>query len=629
MHILDSSLGESIRLRIEEHARQFVDRAPCGYLVTDDAGRLLLTNDVLLNWLGYTAQEFPKDYSLTDLLNKGNQIYYETQFAPLLHLQGEVSEISVDLARKDGSALPVLLSAFRHPEDDPSIQSIVVVNFSDRKRYERELMKARQNAEASDQAKSMFLSTISHEVLTPLNAIIGTADLLSITKLDAHQQRLQGILLHSGNHLLSLFRNLLVVAKTGLGELEVTPNPFFPRRMVEAIVDSFRYGGPDGDVTYFSLIEEAVPRVVEGDESLISQVLTNLIGNATKFSRGGRVEVTVQVLERQDSEYALRFTVEDDGIGISEENRANLFEPFTQGTTDTHQEFGGSGLGLSICQRILQAMDSEVQLESTLGKGSRFWFDLTLPESEAPEDDTVTVGELPEIGMGRVLIVEDNRTNAFLVARYFRRWKVSFDLAGDGQEALDRVKARDYDLVLMDLKMPIMDGYTAAKKIRELPSPKADVPIIAFSASARMAMTERMRDAHIDEFTLKPFDPRKLHAVVLRFLAPSPMNFTELRDAMDHDAEDLASFSSILRRELEVAADELETAFEQRDVQRIADLKHKLKTSLQLLEADTVKQDLQQTVDDLRADRPIDEGIGTVIIEELRQLSRRLARERW
>ncbi|NJB86585.1 PAS domain S-box-containing protein [Lewinella marina] len=632
MHFLNPSLSAETSRTIEDHARQFVDNAPCGYVITDPDGQMLVVNDTLLEWLGYEEEEFRgARRTFQDILNRGGAIYFDTHLAPLLGIQGSVREINLTLVRQDGGKLPVLLSATQHlaPDGRTRFNSIIVTNFTDRKKYERELLEARKRAENSDRAKTTFLSTISHEVLTPLNAIIGTADLLGVTELDANQRRLQSILAQSGNHLLSLFKNILVVAKSGLGELKVSHKPFSPRRLVHSIVDSFRFGGADETTAYHIEIDDRVPRGLVGDPTLFNQVLTNLIGNAAKFARGGKVRITVESLGENDHGHHIRFSVADDGIGIQPEHLEKLFEPFSQATQHIHQKYGGSGLGLSICQRILEYFDSEIQVESTPNEGSRFWFEVVLPEGEIPADTTQGIGELPIIGTGRVLIVEDNRTNSFLVARYFRRWKVGFDLAANGKEALHCLQQKDYDLILMDLKMPVMDGYTASKKIRQLPPPKSLTPIIAFSASARMVITEQMRDANIDDFTLKPFDPRQLHAIVRRYLIPSTMNFRELRSTLDNDPEELQAFSGILQKELTQAATDLDQAFAQDDVEQIGDLKHKLKTTLQLLEANEVKQNLQEIVDDLRAGRSADRTMKIEVQNRLQQLTRQLGRQQW
>lgn len=631
MHFLSSSISEATSRTIEEHARQFVDKAPCGYLITDPNGVLLGINDTLLDWLGYEQDDLFGQSSIQDLLNRGGGIYFDTHLAPLLGIQGEVREINLTFVRRDGSRLPVLISATHHVARDGQTRfnSIVVTNFTDRKKYEKELLEARKRAESSDHAKTSFLSTISHEVLTPLNAIIGTADLLGVTELDSNQKRLQSILVESSNHLLSLFKNILVVAKSGLGELKVSHQPFATRRLLDSIVDSFRYGGQDDHTTYTVEVDDRIPPGLVGDPTLFNQVLTNLIGNAAKFARGGKVCIKLDWLEKTSEGHRVRFSIADNGIGIQPEHLEKLFQPFSQATQHIHQQYGGSGLGLSICQRILDYFDSAVQVESTPGKGSRFWFEVVLPEGKVPDQTSSGISELPVIGTGRVLIVEDNRTNSFLVARYFRRWKVDFDLAANGQEALECVQANDYDMVLMDLKMPVMDGYTASRKIRELPPPKSHVPIIAFSASARMAMTEGLHDTYIDDFALKPFDPRQLHTFVTRYLSPPPMNFPELRSTLDNDPSELEAFSGILQRELRQATDDLDRAFDQDNLEQIGDLKHKLKTTLHLLEADQVRQNLQKIVDDLRSGSPADDQTKSEVKDQLEQLSRQLARERW
>ncbi len=627
-----SSLSEIISRRIEEHVNQFFETAPCGCVITSPQGELVKINKTLLTWLGYAEDDLPTAKSLADLINKGGRIYFETHILPLLSMQDSVKGIALKFLRKDGTEFPVLIAANRHlgKENVPIFHSIIVTDFSHRKHYEEGLVAAKKVAEQNDEAKSLFLSTISHEVLTPLNAILGTAELLAITDLNDQQSHLQSILVGSGKHLLELFKNILVVSKSGIDELKPMEKPFRPEDLITSIVDSFRYGTQLRDFTFSLAVDAAVPEVLIGDPTLLNQLLTNLLSNAAKFTREGSVTTGIRLLGKVDEgRCRVRFFVRDTGVGIDKQHLPRLVQPFTQASRHIHSQYGGSGLGLTICNSILKEYDSQVEVESTKGEGATFWFDLELAIG-TPEDSELTKNNhLPPIGMGNVLIVEDNQTNSFLVSRYFRKWKVSFDLAANGREALELMQENRYDVILMDMKMPVMDGYTASRKIRELPTDQRNVPIIAFSASASLAITDRMREAQIDEFALKPFSPRHLYNLVEKFLKPKTMNYMELREAMDNDPDDLRKFSAVLQRELTMVADELAVALSHDDGEKVGDLKHKLKTSLQLLEAESIRNDLMTITEDLRNVREVTRSRKTLVVEKLRQLVRELSRERW
>ncbi|MGB3800748.1 MAG: ATP-binding protein, partial [Lewinella sp.] len=497
--------------------------------------------------------------------------------------------------------------------------------------YEDGLRAAKRTAEDKDQAKSAFLSTISHEILTPLNAVLGTAELLGATELNDQQLHLQSILVRSGNHLLSLFKNILIISKSGLDELEPVEQPFRPETLLATTVDSFRYGSERREVVFALEVERDIPEVLVGDQTFLTQILTNLLGNATKFTKTGRVTAGIHRLESEEEDDLchVRFFVRDTGIGIEDKHLDRLFEPFTQAHRQIHEEYGGSGLGLSICNNILKEYGSKLEVESTLGKGSTFWFDLSLPVGDASDVAVDKQGSLPPLHAGRVLVVEDNRTNSFLVARYFRKWQVAFDLAQNGQEALDALADTTYELVLMDLNMPVMDGYTAARKIRSKSTEARNVPIVAFSASASLAITERMRIAQIDDFILKPFSPHHLYNLVSKYLNTTKMNYPNLREAMDNNAEDLKRFSAVLQRELSVAADELAAALRKDNVQQVADIKHKLKTSLQLIHADGIRDDLTSITNDLRNKVEVASARKSILVEKIHQAVRELSRERW
>ncbi len=587
--------------------------------------------------MGYGPDDPLPGTKLTDLISRGSRIYFETHFFPHLNVRGTVEEINVTLLGRGGHRVPVLLSANQHRDAEHRFlfNSVVVVNYAHRQRYESELLEAKKRAESSDRAKSYFLSTVSHEVLTPLNAVIGMAGLLEDTGLDSRQREYQTILSQSANHLLQLFKNILVVSKDGLGKLTVARHPVDLRQLIHGVAGSFRHGSLRPGVLLHTRVPDHLPPLLEGDSMLLSQLLTNLIGNAVKFTASGEVNVAVEVQELSAEAVTFEIAVSDTGIGIPADMLDRLFVPFTQASHDIHSRYGGSGLGLSICSRILDKLGSHMEVSSEEGKGSRFSFVLRLPVSTAQASSSPA--RLPAIGRGRVLLVEDNETNVYLVTRYFSQWQLPYDVATDGAEALRYLEQEAYDLILLDMQMPVMDGYAAARNIRQLPGIKAHVPIIAFSASSSVSISQRMQECEIDDFLLKPFEPRELHALMLRYLPASPMqtqdltpiSFSQLREAFDQDAEELSTFARILERELTTAAAELAQAIAARDTQAVSDLRHKLKTSLHLLDADRLKELLDHVITELRADRQPGRGDTRALLQEVRQLVLRLQQEEW
>ena len=603
-------------------ARLF-DEGPFGYLICSIDGRLLRINDRLLEWLGFDETDLATQASFADLLYGNDRQLWADRVSTSLAGDNEFHSLRLRMRCADGTAFEALVSGCRQiisPEHD-AVDTFVINKAS---------LDDPGVSGHGDPTASLFLSTFSHEILTPLNAILGTANLLGETELNDQQLHLQSIMVRSGHHLLSLFKNILVISQAGLETLQPTEHALRPEELLTAITDSFRYGSDPSDYDFRIEIDEKVPSVLIGDSALLGQVITNLVGNATRHTRQGAVTTGVKLLSQTESKRCrVRFYVADTGVGMEPEVLRNLFTPYHQAFAELKGNYAGGGLGLTICNRILHGYNSKLEVESELGKGSRFWFDLDLGVGKDSDLVVQEFHNLQPIGRGKVLIVDDNKTNSYLVARHFRTWGVEYAMAENGQEALDRLETGRYDIILMDLKMPVMDGYTAARAIRSLPGEQGKIPIIAFSASASLAITERMRDAQIDEFALKPFSPRQLYNLVAKFLKPKSMNYPELRDAMDHDPEDLRNFAAVLQRELAAAADELAVALTNDNENVVGDIKHKLKTSLQLLDAHQLRDDLANVADDMNHARPVSTQRKKAVLEQLRNCVQDLSREAW
>jgi CheY-like chemotaxis protein/nitrogen-specific signal transduction histidine kinase len=408
--------------------------------------------------------------------------------------------------RKDGSGAPLLTRT-------------TVFNATDRKEYERELLRERQKAERADRAKADFISMISHEIRTPLNAIMGVAHLLGVTELSVPQQKYVRILRSSSENLLHLVNEILDFSKIESGNVSLEERRFDLRQVVHQGVDSLHMKAEEKGLALEMRIDERLPAALLGDPVKIGQVLTNLLGNALKFTARGSVTVELQVLELETEAVSFELGVADTGIGIAPERLAHIFEDFMQASYDIGMKYGGTGLGLAISKRLVELHGSRLEVESELGRGTRFSFRLRLKTAEptvaevlADEADAQTLKGL------RVLVADDNEVNVFVLAGMLRKWGVAFDVVTNGRQAVESVQTGAYDVILMDLRMPELDGYAATRQIRSLPDPRlARLPVFAISASARMGHQHELDAAGFTEFVGKPVNPNVLFGKLARY----------------------------------------------------------------------------------------------------------------
>ncbi len=395
-----------------------------------------------------------------------------------------------------------------------------IQDITERKMKELELVFAKKEAEDASYAKTQFLNIMSHEIRTPLNAVIGMSYVLLKDNPKPEQIENLSILRKSAEHLLDLINNILDFNKIESGRVRFEEEPLRLPEFLDSIRKGWLAFAKEKGVELHLVLDKKLPNFVLGDEGRLTQILNNLINNAIKFTEKGSVTIRVYILESSEKKVSIRFSIDDTGIGIPKSKQSEIFEIFSQVYASHSRRYGGSGLGLAICAKLLEFQGSKVNVESEEGEGSKFYFDLkfnVVEESELPKSflEPTKEGFLESLSGLKLLVVEDNKTNRQVIKLFLEGWKIEYQMAENGLEALKMVQDFRPDIVLMDIQMPIMDGYEASEKIRQLEDPYfQSLPIIALTASTMMDSRDKIISSGLDGYIEKPFNPEKLHKIL-------------------------------------------------------------------------------------------------------------------
>ncbi len=525
LDLTESRRAEARVRESEEKFRLAFGNANIGMCLVDLQGRIFHANDRMASIFGYAMSEL-------EGMSVNEQAVPEDAGLSLSFMQGafegrgDNATFEKRYRHREGGIIygEIWSSLVRDADGKPLYFISTIQDITKRKLAEEALREAVARAEEATRAKSDFLANMSHEIRTPMNGVIGMTYLLLDTQMTAEQRDYTETVRNSAEALLSVLNDILDFSKIEAGKLELERITFDIPGLLHDFAALLAPRAEAKGIGFTHSIDPDVPSGFCGDPGRLRQILINLAGNAVKFTNRGQVAVRVSLVAQTESGAVLRFSVKDTGIGISAEKQGILFQKFSQADASMTRRYGGTGLGLAISKELVERMGGEIGVVSTEGEGTEFWFTLRL-DNPATGGETSPMPANPSIGAlgsagARILLVEDNPTNQVVALGMLKKMGMSVDLATNGEEALAALASTTFDIVLMDLQMPVMDGFEATRQIR---SPASNVrnrgiPVIAMTAHATQDDRERCLGAGMDDFVRKPFSPQVLAEVLARWL---------------------------------------------------------------------------------------------------------------
>jgi len=487
-----------------------------GIFITDEASRIIRANDACLKMTGYSREE---------TINKSPDtlIQYEKTAESAgtsswqSFLASDQEQCEALMKPREGDSYPIWLSLSKVFDDSGAITNYVahIIDMTERKRFEQALETARYDAEKANRTKSQFLANMSHEIRTPLNAIINLNSLLLDSELNPDQQRLAGAANQGGKALSTLVDDILDFSIIEAGKLKLRKHPFKLSKLIADLDALFRPQAESAKLEFLTFVDPGVPNWVNGDETRLRQVLVNLLGNALKFTDTGQVELTAAPSKK----HHVVFQVRDTGIGISNENAKQIFSEFSQADESLTRRHSGAGLGLTISQRLVNVMKGKIHYEPGTEVGSIFWFEIPLKHAAEPEKVANFVSEHTMLE-ARVLVVEDSQANQLVANAVLEKSGCEVELVSNGKEAVEAARETDFDIILMDLSMPVMDGLQATRSIRKLNSASSTIPIIAMTANVFAEDRNKCMQAGMNDFVTKPIQQSTLMEKLVYWLNP-------------------------------------------------------------------------------------------------------------
>lgn len=502
------------------------------YVNDIESGANLFHNNQILSLLGYSKEEISSlGMMLFDqIIEKETLMDLREHYLKIRHEleDGAFLEKELCIKSKEGNEVWLFTrdTPFKRNSNGKVSQVLgTAIDITDRKKAEKELLEAKKMAEEAARVKSEFLSTMSHEIRTPMNAILGFAELL-LKKQHPHEdtQYIKAIK-QSADNLLVIINDILDFSKIEAGKLTLEKIQFDIHDKISFLEQSFRFRAEEKEIQLKVTVDPKIPKLIKGDPYRLNQILLNLISNAIKFTKAGSVTINAEKLTENEHEILIKFEIKDTGIGIPENKLDSIFDSFTQAHEDTSRQFGGTGLGLTITKKLVDLMGGNITVDSVSGQGSVFIvylrFSLELNEPETLTDTTPEASsefESPNIEDIQILIAEDNAVNQLLIKYILEDWNLKYTICANGQEAINMLESRHFDVVLMDIQMPVMDGIMATSLIRKMPDPKGKVPVIALTADVVNKEFFSSDAPGFTDYLIKPFKPNDLMDMIHKYV---------------------------------------------------------------------------------------------------------------
>lgn len=580
---------EKAIIRSEEKYRGIIENLEFGLLEVNLQGKIQKAYPSFCKLTGYTKEE---------LIGTNPYDILHPDFIPILEEKtkdrknGISSVYEVQIKQKSGDYKWVIISGAPFYDELGKLQGSIGVHLdiSQQKKMESDLINANKEAKASSKAKELFLANMSHEIRTPLNAVFGFSNLLKNTNLNIEQIEYVKNINNSAQSLLLLVNDILDISKIESGKIEAHDTKFNLRNTLSTILSSTSFLADKKDLTLDFEIDNHLADNYLGDELKISQVLINLINNAIKFTSHGRVILKLEKISDRDNVHKIKFSVKDTGKGIAKEAIQTIFEDFSQEDNTIYKQYGGTGLGLSISKKLVHILGGELNVSSVVNVGTNFSFELILKCIDYSLELKEKV-DLPNFNWEHVniLTVEDNPVNQFVIESTIKTWNGHTDIANNGKEAIEMINKTDYDVILMDMQMPVMDGLTTTKLIRQ--EMELDIPIIAFTANALKKEKDRCLAIGMNDYITKPFKEEELKQKILNLILK---NRTENEIKEQDNAEPLFSIKkleeishgdhSFVLKMLTIfcndAKVQMNLMVESKDTNEISRLAHKIKPSI-------------------------------------------------
>ncbi|MEM9023670.1 MAG: ATP-binding protein, partial [Bacteroidota bacterium] len=580
--------------RSEKRYRQLVESASDMIYQVNGRGFFTYVNPVAIRVAGYSEQELIGRH-FSELIARDYQHRAIEFYREQARKQVPGTYFEFPLVAKDGTMVWIGQNVRLQREGQKVIGFFAVArDITQRKHTERALIKARKRAEASSEAKKMFLANMSHEIRTPMNGILGMARLIGSSPLNDQQRTQLNAIQQSAEHLMVLLNDILDFSKIESGKLDLEMAGFKLKDMEEHLVRTLEIWAAEKDLLLLSHVDEQIAPVLLSDQVRLRQVLINLLSNAIKFTDRGKVELVCRLEKEQDGHQWIRFEVNDTGIGIEEENLAAIFESFTQADPSVTRKYGGTGLGLAICGRLVQLLGGKLQVNSRKDAGSSFYFTLKFAVG-APHDIAQTVDTKPtEVGSAHILVVEDNITNQYVTTSILENYGFTHRVAGNGQEALEALAEDTFDLILMDVQMPVMDGMEATRIIRE--ELDSDIPIIALTANIVKGDHDKFLAMGMNETITKPFEPEHLQRAITSYIkvekAPTRQLFdlSGLQDIAQGRSAVIQRMVTLFLEEVPRELEKMQTCYREGNRAEMGRIAHSLKPSFGFLRIHTLTE---------------------------------------